>query len=93
MPALNSVSDQLMDATRVAAGLLRQGLRVEGIRIHTRGRPSVRVRPGAARVPLNGSRYAWGRDTAGSFERYAALVDGVQVEWELRCRPVPRRLS
>lgn len=93
MHALNSVSDQLLDATRVAADLLRQGWRVEGIRIHARGRPSVRVRPGTARLPLSGSRYAWGRDTAGAFERYAALINGVQVEWELRHRVRPRRLS
>ncbi len=79
--------DNLLHAGRVAATLRARGLTVEGIRLNHRRRPSIQVVPRAGNCPLSGSRYAWGRDTRGRFERYAAVVDGVQVEWEFRREP------
>ena len=74
----------LIRASHVAAQLVQDGLRVEEIRIRGRAQPAVQIHPNRYTGSLNGRRYAWGRDRQGSFERYAALLDGVQVQWEIR---------
>ncbi|HXH03650.1 MAG TPA: hypothetical protein VNN09_10050 [Candidatus Competibacteraceae bacterium] len=84
MSAIMSQHDALSQASHVATRLLQEGLQVEQIRILGRARPAVQVRVRHLPAHLKGSRYAWGCDRDGRFERYAALVDGVQVQWELR---------
>ncbi|NJN46828.1 MAG: hypothetical protein HC808_10500 [Candidatus Competibacteraceae bacterium] len=78
------IKASLIRASHVAAQLVQDGLRVEEIRIRGRAQPAVQIRPNPNTGALNGRRYAWGRDIQGPFERYAALLDGVQVQWEIR---------
>ena len=83
MMMLPGLESRLLDASRIAARLMREGLRVEQIRIHGRARPAVQIHPDP-RSTLTGCRYAWGRDDRGGFQRYATDIDGVQVQWEVR---------
>lgn len=76
----------LVQAWRIAASLIVRGVTVEEIRIGGRPVPTVRVRPGAQldALGLDTHRYAWGRDRRGPYQRLAAILDGVQVHWEVR---------
>jgi len=80
----------LLRASHVAAQLVQDGLRVEEIRIRGRAQPAVQICPNRYIGTLNGRRYAWGNDIQGPFERYAALMDGVQVQWEIRSNRLAR---
>ncbi len=82
-PSIN-IQHHLHQVSHVVAHLLEKGLRVEQIRIQGRAQPAVCLRNTGRTAQLNGSRYAWGLDEQGRFERYAALIDGVQVQWEVR---------
>lgn len=84
MTLLYSDDHPLLQAGRVAARLAESGFRIQEIRIQGRAGPAVQVRPWQRTAPLRGSLYAWGWDATGRFERYAARVDGVQVQWEVR---------
>ena len=88
MQSTPEIQDNLLQASRVAARLLQDGLRVEEIRIQGRAQPAVRIRDGRGNWHLHGYRYAWGRDSVGRFERFATRLDGVQIQWEVRhCTP------
>ncbi len=87
MNSTPQIQDSLLQASRVVARLLQDGLRVQEIRIQGRAQPAVRIRDGHQNGCLHGARYAWGRDSDGRFERFATRVDGVQIQWEVRPRP------
>lgn len=85
------LQDNLIQASQVAARLVKDGIPVNEIRIRGRARPAVQIRNTRGHA-LQGIRYAWGFDKQGGFERYAALMDGVQVQWEVRRQqPTPLR--
>lgn len=84
MTTMPEIQHHLLQASRVVTRLVEEGLRVEEIRIQGRARPAVQVRHDRRNRKLHGSRYAWGQDARGRFERFAVTMDGVQVQWEVR---------
>lgn len=84
MTTTPNLQHSLLQASRVVARLVEDGLRVEEIRIRGRAQPAVQIHYNVRTGRLHGRRYAWGHDVRGRFERYAAQVDGVQVQWEVR---------
>lgn len=90
--AQSDLQEHLIRASQVAARLVKDGIPVNEIRIRGRARPAVQIRARMheAHTPslqaFQGIRYAWGCDQQGGYERYAMLIDGVQVQWEVRCR-------